>query len=68
VKPARESELSVGDAEDPVMARHAVHVRVEPHKYTGLQGHYLIITAADDRAHRLLFETDGRRVTRRRAG
>jgi hypothetical protein len=58
----------VGDAEDSVMARHAGHVRVEPHKYTGPRGHYLIITAAEDSAHRLIFETDGQRVTRYRAG
>lgn len=58
----------VGDAEDSVMARHANHVRVESHKYTGPQGHYLIVTAAEDSVHRLIFETDGRRITRYRAG
>jgi hypothetical protein len=38
-------------------------VREEPHKYT--DGHYLVDTAP---GRRLLFETDGARVTRYRAG
>jgi hypothetical protein len=58
----------VGDAETAVLARHAGQVRVEPHKYTGPTGHYLIVSAAGDTLHRLVFETDGRRVTRYRAG
>jgi hypothetical protein len=58
----------VGDSEAAVLARHAGHVRVEPHKYTGPQGHYLVVTSSNDTLHRLIFETDGQRVTRYRAG
>lgn len=58
----------VGDSEVVVLARHAGRVRVEPHKYTGPEGHYLIVTAPDDTLHRLVFETDGERVTEYRAG
>jgi hypothetical protein len=58
----------VGDAETAVLARHAGQVRVEPHKYTGPTGHYLIVSAAGDTLHRLVFETDGQRITRYRAG
>lgn len=58
----------VGDSESAVLARHAGHVRVEPHKYTGPEGHYLIVTTPDDTLHRLVFETDGQRVTTYRAG
>ncbi|HEX6965345.1 MAG TPA: hypothetical protein VF166_06070 [Gemmatimonadaceae bacterium] len=58
----------VGDSEGAVIARHAGHVRVEPHKYTGPDGHYLIVTAGDDTLHRVVFETDGHRVTAYRAG
>lgn len=58
----------VGDAEADVVARHPGRVRVEPHKYTGPEGHYLIVTGVQDTAHRLVFETDGRRVTSIRAG
>jgi len=58
----------VGDSEAAVLARHAGQVRVEPHKYTGPEGHYLIVTSQDDTLHRLVFETDGQRVTSYRAG
>jgi hypothetical protein len=58
----------VGDSERTVLARHAGQVLVQPHKYTGPEGHYLIVTAPDDTLHRLVFETDGQRVTTYRAG
>lgn len=58
----------IGDAETAVLDRHRGHVRVEPHKYTGPQGHYLIVGSPDDSTHGLVFETDGGRVTRYRAG
>jgi hypothetical protein len=58
----------VGDSESAVLARHAGHVLVQPHKYTGPQGHYLIVSAADDTLHRLVLETDGQHVTTYRAG
>lgn len=58
----------VGDSESDVLARHAGHVLVQPHKYTGPEGHYLIVTTPDDTLHRLVFETDGQRVTTYRAG
>jgi hypothetical protein len=57
----------VGDAESAVLTRHRGRIRVEPHKYTGPEGHYLVVTAPDS-VHRLIFETDGQRVTRFRAG
>jgi len=58
----------VGDSESAVLQRHAGHVQVQPHKYTGPKGHYLIVTTPDDTLHRLVFETDGQRVTTYRAG
>jgi hypothetical protein len=58
----------VGDSETVVLARHAGSVHVEPHKYTGPKGHYLIVSTPDDTLHRLVFETDGERVTEYRAG
>jgi hypothetical protein len=58
----------VGDTEERVKSLYAGRVVVGPHKYTG--GHYLVVTptAASDSAFRLIFETDGKRVTRYRAG
>ena len=54
----------VGDSETRIQELYPGRVRVEPHKYT--DGHYLVIDSAPGR--RLVFETDGTRVTRYRAG
>jgi hypothetical protein len=58
----------VGDAAARVRELYAGHVTETPHKYT--DGRYLTITpqAASDSAYRLVFETDGAKVTRFRAG
>jgi hypothetical protein len=54
----------VGDSEARIKELYSGGARVEPHKYT--DGHYLVVDTAPDR--RLVFETDGARVTRYRAG
>ena len=43
-------------------------VTVQPHKYTN--GHYLVVRSATaaDTTHRIIFETDGKVVTRFRSG
>ena len=43
-------------------------MRVDPYKYTGPEGHYLVTPATGDSTLRVLFETDGARVTRYRVG
>jgi hypothetical protein len=53
----------VGDTEPRVRELYP-ELMVEPHKYT--DGHYLVVDANSGR--RLVFETDGARVTRYRAG
>ena len=58
----------VGDTEASVLERYEGRVRVEPHPYTGPEGHYLIVTPPDETLGRIIFETDGRRVDRYRAG
>jgi hypothetical protein len=63
-----EAGAGLGSAESDVVNRYAKMIRVEPHPYTGPEGHYLI---ADDPAHphmRIIFETDGSVVTGMRAG
>ncbi len=50
------------------MGRHRGQVRVEPHPYTGPEGHYLIVTSPNDSMYRLIFETDGKHVVSYRAG
>lgn len=58
----------VGDAEANVIALYRGRVSVQPHKYTGPRGHYLIVTSTGDTLHRIVFETDGQRVVNYRAG
>ncbi|MEJ7809514.1 MAG: META domain-containing protein [Gemmatimonadaceae bacterium] len=58
----------IGDTEARVQSLYAGRVTVLPHKYTA--GRYLTVTPAvsADSAYRIVFETDGQRVTRYRAG
>lgn len=56
----------VGDTEDRVRQLYPGFIEVQPHKYT--DGNYLIVRAPDDTTHRIVFETDGHRVTSFRAG
>jgi hypothetical protein len=58
----------VGDSEASVLQRYQGRVRTMPHKYTGPQGHYLIVSALRDTMHLIVFETDGKVVTNYRAG
>lgn len=58
----------VGDTEGSVLDRYKGRVTVQPHKYTGPQGHYLVVAVPGDTMHALIFETDGKRVTNYRAG
>lgn len=58
----------VGDTEARIDSIYKSGVRRQPHKYT--DGRYLIVVAEPpaDTLHRLIFETDGQRVTKLRAG
>jgi hypothetical protein len=56
----------VGDSEERVRALYPGFIEVQPHKYT--DGRYLIVRAPDDSTHRIIFETDGQRVTSFRGG
>src|SRR5918998_1464389 len=58
--------VRVGDSEARVRQLYGTAVREEPHKYVA-GGRYLIVRAADT-ASQLVFETDGRVVTRFRGG
>lgn len=59
--------IRIGDSEQRILELHPDARRL-PHKYT--DGHYLIALpdAPSDTLHRYVFETDGSRVTRYRAG
>ena len=58
----------VGDSAEKVSGLYAPRVAVTPHKYT--EGQYLTVSpaAAADSLYRIIFETDGSRITRYRAG
>ena len=58
----------IGDADTKIHELYGSRVSVQPHKYTS--GQYLIVTPAQatDSLFRLVFETDGQRVTRYRSG
>ena len=58
----------IGDTESQILARHPGQMTVEPHKYTGPEGHYLVLSDSSKPRNRIIFETDGRRVLRYRAG
>lgn len=58
----------VGDDEARVLELYRGRVTVEPHRFTGPAGHYLVVTPAADTLHGIIFETDGQRVTGYRAG
>jgi hypothetical protein len=64
--PRTSTGVGVGSTEAEVQAAYPGGVAVSPHKYTGPEGHYLTIEPRSGAA--LIFETDGGRVTRYRAG
>ncbi len=59
----------IGDSEMRVRDLYGSRVSVQPHKYAP-KGHYMIVSPIPptDSGLRLVFETDGERVTRYRAG
>lgn len=58
----------IGDTEKRIDSLYVGRVASTPHKYTN--GHYLTVTPAApaDSAYRIVFETDGQKVTKYRAG
>ncbi|MFN2567616.1 MAG: hypothetical protein ABR499_21690 [Gemmatimonadaceae bacterium] len=58
----------VGHTEEQIKALYPGRVQTRPHKY--VDGHYLVVRrgAGADSVYRLVFETDGHRVTRFRGG
>ena len=63
------SGAGIGDTEAQVQAKYGNKLEVSPHKYVP-EGHYLTLVPTDpaDAGFRLIFETDGTKVTRFRAG
>jgi hypothetical protein len=61
--------IRVGSSEAEVRSAYGSRLMTMPHKYEP-KGHYLVVTPASaaDSLFRLVFETDGQRVTRYRSG
>jgi hypothetical protein len=59
----------IGDSEARIKSLYPGQIKVTPHEYT-TGGHYLTFIPKDkaDRNYRLVFETDGKRVTQMRSG
>lgn len=57
----------IGDSEARIKSLYAGRVTSTPHKYTP-GGHYLTVTPADNSQNRIVFETDGKKVTEYRSG
>jgi hypothetical protein len=62
------SGAGIGMTEARVLTMYRGRVSVQPHPYTGPVGHYLVVPAPNDTMYRMIFETDGKMVTRYRAG
>jgi hypothetical protein len=64
------SGIQAGSTEAEVIRRYPGQIRIEDHPYDGPGSHYLIYGPADpaDTGFGMIFETDGHRVTRYRAG
>ena len=58
----------IGDLESSVVATYGSAATVQPHKYTGPEGHYVVVAPPGDSQHRIIFETDGDMVTLYRVG
>jgi hypothetical protein len=57
----------IGDSEQHVLDLYKGRTRVEEHKYTGPEGHYVLVLGPDGKAQ-IVFETDGGKVVSYRAG
>lgn len=57
----------IGDTESHVLELYRGRTRVEPHHYTGPEGHYVLVLGPDQRAQ-IVFETDAGKVVSYRAG
>jgi hypothetical protein len=63
------SGAKIGDTEARIKSLYPGQIQVTPHKYVE-KGHYLTFVPKDDadKNYRVIFETDGSRVTRYRSG
>lgn len=63
-----EEGIAVGSTEAEVRAQYKTLAKVSAHPYEGPKGHYITVDRAGERRFRMIFETDGKVVTRYRVG
>ncbi len=63
-----EAGVGVGDTEADVRTRYKKLAKISAHPYEGPKGHYITVDRAGDRRYRMIFETNGKIVTRYRVG
>jgi hypothetical protein len=63
------SGAKIGDSEEQIRSIYGSRIQTKDHKYLE-QGHYLVYVPRDhqDRVHRIVFETDGSKITNWRVG
>ena len=66
--PLTSAGVGVGSSDTAVVAAYGPRVLIRPHKYDDPPARYLIVVSASDSSYAMVFETDGERVTRYRAG
>jgi hypothetical protein len=66
--PRTAAGAGIGDSEAHVVELYGDRATVRPNKYTGPVGHDVVVNAPNDSTHRLVFETNGKKVLRFRAG
>jgi hypothetical protein len=66
--PRTAAGVGIGDAESRVVSAYGARATVRPNKYTGPVGHDVVVNAAGDSTHRMIFETDGKKVLRFHTG
>ena len=59
--------IQVGDSEADAVRAYGRRLKIEPHAYTGPEGHYLTVRPGDGR-YGIRFETDGKTITMFYAG
>lgn len=60
--------VRIGATEGEVKQVYGDQLKVEPHEYTGPEGHYLVLDVDGVGGYMLLFETDGTKVLQFRSG
>ena len=65
--PETDKGAKIGDTEERLQSLHPGQTKIEPHHYTGPEGHYVLVSDSTGKV-RLVFETDQKKVVTFRVG